>query len=284
LRRVLTRAEQRQARRAQALQQLVQTRPEAPQGFAATLQRKAHQQALLAWEMAKEAATKLVEQAKRLVVRLLEAARPERLVAWAYLKRGQPAKEASSRAPAAPAKQAQLPPLLSQPLQPARQIKLPDVSRSSLEDQYRFYNHIMDQLQAVGQEKVQRVAAKGAKRLERRQAQASQSEGDQPPRPQGLLAAFKKSEYDRAVKAYWQRLRQGRTLVEQATKLQKNVLEATHRSENWAVRKLRSLQPEFVERVKHYVDNKNLQVRMKELEARRKLQQERGIDGPKKSR
>jgi len=50
------------------------------------------------------------------------------------------------------------------------------------------------------------------------------------------------------------------------------------------VRKLRSLQPEFVERVKHYVDNKNLQVRMKELEARRKLQQERGIDGPKKSR
>ena len=44
LRRVLTRAEQRQARREQALQRLVQRRPEAPKGLVATLQRKAHQQ------------------------------------------------------------------------------------------------------------------------------------------------------------------------------------------------------------------------------------------------
>ena len=282
VRRVLAQADQRKARREQALRRLVQARPEAPQGpqgLGATLQRKGHQQALLAWETAKEAAAKLVEQAKRLAARLLEAAKPERLAAWAreHLQHGQPGRGVSDRAPAALAKQPQ-PPQPPQPPQLSRHAKLPDVSRYSIEDQYRLYSQIVGQLKAAGQEKVQRLAAKGAKRLERRQAQATWSEADRPQKPRGLLAAFKKSEYDQAVKAYWQRQRRDRLLVEQAAKLQKKVLEATHRSENWAVRKLRSLQPEFTQRVERYVDGYNLQVQVAELEAGRKLQQERGIE------
>ena len=277
VRRVLAQAEQRQARREQALQRLVQARPEAPQGFVATLQRKGHEPALLAWEAAKEAATKLVEQARRLAVRLLEATRPERLVAWASLKRGQPANEASRRALAVVAKQPRKP----RPPQPSRLPQLPDVSRSSIEDQYRVYRQMIDQLKVVGQEKVQRVAAKVAKRLERRQTRAVWSQADQPPKPHGLLAAFKKREYDEAVKVYWKRLRHDRTLVEQATKLQTKVQEASYHSAFWAVGKLRTMHPEFTRRVKRYIDQ---QVRMAEQEAQRKLQQERGIDGPQMTR
>ena len=285
VRRVLAQAEQRKVRREEVLRRLVQTRPDVPQGLVATLQRKGHQgqqHALLAWEGAKEAVAKLVEQAKRLVVRLLEAARPERLAAWArdHLQGEQLVRGVSERVPAATAKQPRSP----LPPQPARQAKLPDLSGYSIEDQYRLYSHLVDQLKAVGQKKVRRVAVKVAKRLERRQTLASWSEADRPQKPHGLLAAFKKSEYDQAVKAYWQRQRRDQSLVEQAAKLEKSVLEATHRSENWAVRKLRSLQPEFTERVERYVEDYNRQVRMKELEATRKLQQERGIEGPQRSR
>lgn len=60
-------------------------------------------------------------------------------------------------------------------------------------------------------------------------------------------------------------------------------MEAIHRSENWAVRKLRSLQPEFTKRVKRCVDSYILKVQMAELEARRKVQRDREIDGPRKA-
>ena len=158
-----------------------------------------------------------------------------------------------------------------------KQANLPDVSGYSIEEQYQYYRLLVYQFQAAGKEKVDRVAFKGAKRLERREAQASRSEADQPLKPQGLLAAFKKREYDQAVKAYRQRQQRDRNLVEQAAKLQKKVQEATYRSENWAVRKLHSLQPEFMKRVERYVDHHNWQKQMADLEEKKKLQQERGI-------
>ena len=78
---------------------------------------------------------------------------------------------------------------------------------------------MMGALEVAGKRKVQRVAAKVAQRLERRQSQATQSKDDPLHKPRGLWAAFKESEYGRAVKAYWQRLRQDRNLVEEAAKL-----------------------------------------------------------------
>lgn len=154
----------------------------------------------------------------------------------------------------------------------------------TVQDQYRFYNHMMDQLEAAGKVKVQRVAAKVAKRLERSQTRASRSEADRPQKPRGLLAAFKKGEYDEAVKAYWQRQRRDRSLVEEAAKLEKKVQEATHRSENWAARKLYSLQPDFVDRVERHVRGRNQKVQMADLEAKWKLEKERGIEGPQHRR
>lgn len=52
VRRVLVQAEQRQARREQALRRLVQARPEVPQGLVAIQQHRGHEQAMLAWEIA----------------------------------------------------------------------------------------------------------------------------------------------------------------------------------------------------------------------------------------
>ncbi len=287
VRRVLAQAEQRKARREQALRRIVQTRPAAPQGLATTLRRKAHQQALLAWEAAKEAATQLVEEARRLAARLLAAVQPERLAAWARdpLQRGQREQReqrVADRALAAPAKALPLP--QPAPPQPSRKPQLPDASRYSIEEQYRLYNHIVDELKAHRQGRVQRVAAKVAKRLERRETLARWSEADRPQQPQGLLAAFKKGQYDQAVKVYEKGQRRDRRLVEQADELSKKVLKAAHRSENWAAQKLHDLQPEFVSRVERYVRGYNQGVQIAELEAKQKLQRDRGIEGPQRIR
>ena len=280
--RVWARARLRQGRREQALRTLVQARPEATPDLVGTLQLKIHQQALLAWEAAKERATKLVAQAKQLAVRLLEAARPARVAAWArdHLQRGRSNQSGVEPAPTATERT----PQSLQPTQPPRGLKLPDVSRYSSEDQYRLYNRIVDELKAHRQGRVQRVAANVAKRLERRETLARWSEADRPQKPQGLLAAFKKGQYDEAVKVYWQRQRRDRTLVEQADKLKKNVLKASHLSESWAAQTLHDLQPEFVDRVERYVRGYNQGVQIAELEARQKLQRERGIEGPELSR
>ena len=89
--RVLARAQMRQERRDKAYQVIAKAEPSAPKGLGAS-QQKGHQQAFLAWEAAKEAAARLLIQAKRLAARLVEAVKPERLAAWALdrFKREQP--------------------------------------------------------------------------------------------------------------------------------------------------------------------------------------------------
>ena len=81
---VLLQAQERQERRDKAYQAIAKAEPVVSTGMLDVLQRKAHDQALAAWQVAKEAAAKLVEQAKRLATRLLELAQPQRLVAWSH--------------------------------------------------------------------------------------------------------------------------------------------------------------------------------------------------------
>ena len=90
--RVLDKAHKRQERRDKAYGAIVKAAPAAPKGLLATFQQKGHQQALVVWQASKDAAAKLVEQAKRLGQRLLEASGAKRLVDWAQetLKRQQP--------------------------------------------------------------------------------------------------------------------------------------------------------------------------------------------------
>lgn len=90
--RILVRAQEREDRRDKAYQALAKAEPVAPKGLLDAFQQKGHQQALAAWQAAKDAAAKLVEQAKRLATRLLELAEPQRLAAWAHdhLRRGRP--------------------------------------------------------------------------------------------------------------------------------------------------------------------------------------------------
>ena len=90
--RVLAKAQRREQRREKAYRTVQEHPPVAPRGLLATFQQKGHQQAVLAWQASKEAAAKLVEQAKRLGQRLLEAKGAKRLMAWSQetLKRQQP--------------------------------------------------------------------------------------------------------------------------------------------------------------------------------------------------
>ena len=80
--RVLARAQLREQRREKAHRAVQERSPVTPQGLLTVLQQKGHQQALLAWQAAKEAAAKLVEQAKKLGERLLEASGVKQLMAW----------------------------------------------------------------------------------------------------------------------------------------------------------------------------------------------------------
>lgn len=90
--RVLDKAHKRQERRDKAHGAIVKAAPPAPKGLLASFQQKGHQQALLVWQASKDAAAQLVEQAKRLSVRLLQASGAQRLRDWAQekLKRLQP--------------------------------------------------------------------------------------------------------------------------------------------------------------------------------------------------
>ena len=90
--RVLAKAQAREQRRQKAYERIERTPPAPPQGLLASFQQKGHQQALLAWQATKEAAAKLVQQAKRLGQRLLEASDLRRLMRWSQetLKRQQP--------------------------------------------------------------------------------------------------------------------------------------------------------------------------------------------------
>ena len=90
--RVLDKAHKRQERRDKAYGAIVKAAPAAPKGLLASFQQKGHQQALLAWQATKDAAAQLIEQAKRLSARLLQASGAQRLRDWAQekLKRLQP--------------------------------------------------------------------------------------------------------------------------------------------------------------------------------------------------
>ena len=90
--RVLAKAQLREQRRQKAYRTVQAHPPAVPKGLLATFQQKSHQQAVLAWQASKEVAAQLLEQAKRLGQRLIEASGARRLTAWSQetLKRQQP--------------------------------------------------------------------------------------------------------------------------------------------------------------------------------------------------
>ena len=90
--RVLAKAQVREQRRDKAHRSVQERPPVPPRGLLASFQQKGHQQAVLAWKASKEAAAKLLEQAKRLGQRLLEASGAKRLMEWSQetLRRQQP--------------------------------------------------------------------------------------------------------------------------------------------------------------------------------------------------
>lgn len=83
MRRILAKAQRREARREEALGQLGLAQPKAPRGLLAGLQRKGHEQAVVVWEGAKALATQLAREAKELAQRLLrDIGQPEWVRQW----------------------------------------------------------------------------------------------------------------------------------------------------------------------------------------------------------
>lgn len=83
MRRILAKAQRREARREEALGQLGLAQPKAPRGLLAGLQRKGHEQAVVVWEGAKALATQLAREAKELARRLLkDIGQPEWVRQW----------------------------------------------------------------------------------------------------------------------------------------------------------------------------------------------------------
>ena len=84
-RRVLAKAEVREARRAAGWKEMRSLQgPAAPEGLLAPFKQKAHRQAVAVWAATKAAAQQLVDQARRLVERIKEISDPKRIAAWAH--------------------------------------------------------------------------------------------------------------------------------------------------------------------------------------------------------
>ena len=79
---VLIKAQVREQRREKAHQAIEERAPVPPRGFVDSVQQKCHQQAVLTWQAAKETAAELVEQARKVGQRLIEASGIKQLIEW----------------------------------------------------------------------------------------------------------------------------------------------------------------------------------------------------------
>ena len=303
---VLAQAEQRETRRQKAHQVLLRSAPVAPQGVMAVFQQRGHQQALAAWNAAKEAAAKLAEQAKQLVRRLRELMGPARVLAWSRAKvekeRAKAQTPVQAPVPAAEAARnrgAEHPKELTA-LQPGVARQAPQSARAtstpvkavepvkaqelrytdlSIEDQVRLFKAITDRLQVDRLEKLRVTERKALKRRERRELRAARVAELRPAKPQGLFAAFKQKEYEEDLKRWRGRKGYVDRLVKQSVELKDRLETARFLALDWAVKVVEKQEPKFYQNVYRYVreqKSKRLEQEMREMEIRRSLDRGRG--------
>ena len=273
--RVLELAQQRETRRVNALRALDRQK---------ALERERTPRAVAAWNAARELVSRLVEQARELVLRLKELAKPERLLSWAReaVKRVTPPvrkpQQPKAVAPAAPVSDR---PLASRGEEvkvaaPGKLTKA-DVAKLPLADQSRLYDLVLDKLEVQQKARLERINAKSQERLQRRQAKAPQVRQMRPPKPKGLLAPLKQSGYQRDYDRWLNKDYAARILVDAAERLDRNLRDAKTHSYYYALRRLERIEPALAQRVQNHR-------RLEQRDREQREQAERERKSPQKDR
>lgn len=250
MQRVLELAQQRETRRLKSLGALEKQK---------ALERERTPRAVAAWNAARELAGRLVEQARELVLRLKELARPERVLRWAReaVKRLTPPvcepQQPKAADPAAPVSDR---PLASRGAEVKvavpRNLTKAGVAKLPLADQSRLYDLVLDKLEVLQKARLERINAKSQERLQRRQAKAQQVRQMRPPKPKGLLAPLKQSGYQRDYDRWLNKDYAARILVDAAERLDRNLRDAKTHSYYYALNRLERIEPALAQRVQNH--------------------------------
>ena len=274
MQRVLELAQQRETRRLNTLRALEKQK---------VLERERTPRAVAAWNAARELAGRLVEQARELVLRLKELAKPERLLSWAReaVKRVTPVRELQPPKAVAVAAPVSDRPLASRGEEvkvaaPGKLTKA-DVAKLPLADQSRLYDLVLDKLEVQQKARLERINAKSQERLQRRQAKAQQVRQMRPPKPKGLLAPLKQSGYQRDYDRWLNKDYAARILVDAAERLDRNLRDAKTHSYYYALRRLERIEPALAQRVQNHR-------RLEQRDREQREQAERERKSPQKDR
>ena len=299
---VLAQAEQRETRRQKAHQVLLRAAPVAPQGVMAVFQQRGHEQALAAWNAAKEAAAKLAEQARQLVRRLRELVAPERILAWSRMK----VEERSAKAGAAavvrnrleerPREPAAMQPSSAalapesaragrMPTEAAKPVKAetPHYAKLSLEDRVFVVKEIVERLKAERLQRLSSVEQKTMKRQKRREGYVPRLARLRPVAPTGMFAGFKQKGYEEESRRWWERTLYVNRLVEQSVALNNRIETDRLRVTDWALKVVKRADPGLYQSVETYFGeqrSKRFEQQMREMEISRS--RDRGRDGPQR--
>ena len=277
VRKVLAHAQQREARRVEAYQVL-----EANEAAARVAQSSG---AAASWEAARRLAKQLVEQASRLVQRLKELVRPERVLSWAReaVKRVTPPEreQPQSKAVAAASPVRDRPPATRSEavkVEDPKKLTKADVAKLPLADQSRLYDLVLDKLEVLQKARIERVNANSQERLKRRQAKAQQVRQMRPPKPRGLLAPLKQSGYQRDYDRWLAKDYAARILVDAAERLDRNLRDAKHHSRYYALNKFERIEPALAQRVQNHrrLEQRDREQREQAERERTQVQKDRG--------
>ena len=242
-------------------------------------------QAVAAWEAARKLARRLVEQASQLVQRLKELVQPERVLSWAReaVKRLRPVREQRGpEAVAATPRVRDRPPASRREevkvADPAKPTKA-DVAKLSMSEQSRLYDLVLNKLEVLQKERLERINAKSEARLQRRQAKARQVRQMQPPKPKGLLAPLKQSGYQRDYDGWLNKDYAARILVDAAERLDRNLRSQEHHSRFYALNKLERIDPAFAQRVQNHrwLEQREREQRAQMERERKLVEKDRGL-------
>jgi len=275
--RVLELAQQRETRRQKALGALDKQK---------ALDREQTPRAVAAWSAARELAGRLVEQARELVLRLKELARPERVLRWAReaVKRlTPPVRESQQPKAVAAALTERDRPLASrgEAVKVAALGKLTkaDVVKLPMADQSRLYDLVLGKLEVLQSARIERINAKSQERLQRRQAKAQQVRQMRPPKPKGLFAPLKQSGYQRDYDGWLKKDYSARILVDAAERLDRNLRSQANHSRFYALNKLERIDPAFAQRVQNHrwLEQREREQREQMERDRKPVEKDRGL-------
>lgn len=155
----------------------------------------------------------------------------------------------------------------------------PKLAELPMADQAKAFDMALEKLSTERQKKADRVAAKTAKRQERRERAVQAVLRQKPEQPRGMLASFKQRAFNEAMDTFKPVYARARKLADQAGALRDKVSKAAASVYSWAHAKLEKANPGLADRVQaHRKAERLAEFRRQEAEREKSRGKDRGME------